>query len=192
MKEPLKYTCKRVAAITYALRVGGDYADIVIREWPGGGYICIQSSFGSYANTWNAIGEEPFRKFLCGLKDMGYFFGKCMGNDYLEFDCEATVKEIKREIVKCRRAGEVGKEVSREIWDSLCELNANICSEMLADMGEYDFDHMVDRLYCGDRSAIPFITRPKCDCRNFWEQIWPCACEVWRKELAEEKGEVGL
>ena len=191
MSEPLKYTCKRVSSITYALRSGGEYADITIREWPGGGSIGIQSSFGSYANTWNAVGDEPFRKFLCGL-DMSYFFSKCIGSDCLEFDCEATVKEIKREIIKFRKEDEIEHGVAREIWDSLPDLNASSGYEMVDGMGEHAFDKMVVELYGGDRSAIPFMTRTKCDCRNFWEQIWPCACEVWRKELAEESGEFGL
>lgn len=179
-----KYSCKRVAAITYALRVGGEYADITIREWPGGGSICIQSSFGSYANTWRAIGEGPFRKFLCGLKDMGYFFSKCMGDNYLEFDCEATVKEIKQDIIQCRRDGEVGIDDAREIWDSLPD--HGLATSLYAEMGSYDFDELVNKIYGGDAVDFPHITRVKCDCRNFWEQIWPCACEIWLKELATD------
>lgn len=186
MTEPIKYTCKRIASITYALRSGGEYADITIREWPGGGSIGIQSSFGSYANTWNAIGKGPFRKFLCGL-DMSYFFNKCLGNEYREFDCEATVKEIKQDIIQCRRDGEVGKEDAREVWDSLPD--HYFAKDLHAEMGSYDFDELVNKIYGGDAVDFPHATRVKCDCRNFWEQIWPCACEVWRKELSEENGE---
>ena len=186
MSVSLAYTCTKDTAVVYKFRLKGfGWANISIREWPDGGAIDIQSDYGNYANTWYAIGSGPFRKFLCGV-DMGYFFNKCLGNAYLEFDCEATIREIRKDIIRDRREGNIEHDAAREIWESLDDLDTNSAYGMLAEMGEDAFDYMVDELYGHDRSMLPNITRPKCDCTNFWQQIWPCACEVWRKELATD------
>ena len=132
-----------------------------------------------------SYGEEPLRKFLCNL-NMDYFLKKCLGNDYLEFDCEATIREIKSDIIRNRRYASIEHSVAREIWDSLRAVDANNASAMLVEMGEDAFDYMVGELYDHDRSLLPIMNRPNGQCVGFWERIWPCACEVWRKELAKE------
>lgn len=186
MNQSLEYTCTKDTAVVYKLRGKSlGWAEISIREWPGGGSISIQSDFGDYANIWNAIGEEPLRKFLCNL-NMDYFLKKCLGNAYLEFDCEATIREIKSDIIRNRRYASIEHSVAREIWDSLRAVDANNASAMLVEMGEDAFDYMVGELYDHDRSLLPIMNRPNGQCVGFWERIWPCACEVWRKELAKE------
>ena len=183
------YTCEKETEIVYKLRVQDDgihsWANITIREWPRGGSIDIQSDHGNYSNSWMNVGDKPFRHFLCRL-DMGYFFNKCLGNSYLEFDCEATIREIRMDLLASRRAGDIEKDIAREIWESLEEVHANSAQGLILEMGESSFSVMVNELHGGDCIDLPDITRPKPDCVNFWKKIWPCACEVWRNELAKE------
>lgn len=192
MSETLAYTCTKDTAVVYKLRGKGfAWADITIREWPGGGSIDIQSDFGDYANIWNSIGSGPLRKFLCGL-NMDYFLNKCLGNAYLEFDCKGTIQEIKRDIIRGRRDASIEHGVAREIWDSLAGTDTDSEYGMLSEMGEDAFDYMVGELYGHDRSMIPIATRPKCECVNFWKEVWPCACEVWCKELATDLENISM
>ena len=175
MNQSLEYTCTKDTAVVYKLRVknGGisEWANISIREWPNGGSIDIQSSFGRFSSSWPAIGEGQFRTFLCRLNDMGYFFQKCLGNAYLEFDCEATIREIKSDIIRDRRYASIEHSVAREIWDSLRDVDANNASAMLVEMGEDAFDYMVGELYDHDRSLLPIMNRPNGQCVDFWERI---------------------
>lgn len=184
------YTCEKDAAVVYRLRVqdGGirTWANITIREWPRGGSLDIQSDHGNYSNLWMSVGDKPFRHFLCSL-NMGYFFEKCLGSSYLEFDCEATIREIRNDLIESRRAGTIEKEVAREIWGDLEGVLASSAYALSFEMGESSFDYMVNHLYGGDYVDLPDVMRPRPDCVNFWNLIWPCACEVWRKELAEEQ-----
>lgn len=97
----------------YSVLNGHEHATVVLRCWdnppPAGssrgmyycGEIMIHSTFGSWANTWTACGV-PFKRFLIGA-EFGYVFTKFMGADLERFDGEATLKQIKSDIIRQRR-----------------------------------------------------------------------------------------
>lgn len=160
------------------------WADISIREWPGGGSIDVQSDYGLYAYTWYSIGDEPFRKFLCSLcRD--YFMAKTRGErGWKNYDGPATIREIRKNIIEDRLEGEITKKDARSMWNSLEGKGDWLFTELVEDS---TFEGILDRIYGDDFSNIPCIESPKFECLNFWSIIWPCACEIWKNELAAEK-----
>lgn len=184
-KEPVNFTYEKTEAVVYKIRVKGlGWANISLHEWPGGGAIDIQSDFGNYSTRWNAIGDEPFRKFLCRV-DRGYFFNACLGNKCKEFDCDATIKAIKERILRMRLDGELDRASSRDLYDLVRENWSCTSHAFVLDMGESKFWKLVNKLYGGDAVDFPFIERLRVDCSEFWRIIWPCAKEIWSRELLE-------
>ena len=179
------FTCEKTEAVVYKIRVKGlGWANISLHEWPGGGAIDIQSDFGTYSTRWNAIGDEPFRKFLCRV-DRGYFFNACLGNKCQELDCDATVKVLKVRILRMRLDGELDRVEARELYDSIDVISAYTVHGFIFEMGESKFWKLVNKLYGGDAVDFPFIERLRVDCSEFWKIIWPCAKEIWSRELLE-------
>lgn len=184
-EERPSFTCEKTEAVVYKIRVKGlGWANISLHEWPGGGAIDIQSDFGSYATRWNAIGDEPFRKFLCRI-DRGYFFNACLGNKCQEFDAEATIKAVKERIIYKRRQKELSRRDARDLFELVHDNWSESIHEFMINMGESKFWDMVEKLYGGDPVDFPFINRLSTSCRAFWDVIWPCATAIWRQELTD-------
>ena len=180
-----EYTVKRGTATVYKLRQGGmgvGWADVTIREWPGGGSIDIQSDYGDYSYFWNSIGKRSFKDFLLGLNP-GYFFGKCMGNDYKVHDPEGTEKQLKKVIIELRREGELDKKSARECWDEMALVDFYSSESYYHSIVESDLWETV----CGeDHYSVPYATKPAPQAEAFWEIIWPVVCEIWRQEEMQD------
>lgn len=186
---------------TYQVHNDHEWATICLRQWiresTDGhprycGEILINSSFGSWANSWGHCGT-PFKSFLAGL-DFGYLFGKLMGTGLEVFDGEGSINAVKQRIIECRRGDRycrVSKEEAREAWDAL------VCSESEA---EYSLDGFVRVLLdirderIGDdlqeQLAEPWeysVTKPHPQAVGFWEHIWPEFKALLEKEALEEK-----
>ena len=179
-KTPI-YTVTVTAATVY--RVRGDnyeWAEAAVREWPKGGSISIQSSFGNFANTWTAIGSDTFTEFLRSL-DFDYFMRKARPDDYEEFDLALTLAEIRKYLLGARRQAYLSKANARTCWDEIAEM---------ADWGEQEWHHRVQHtetlglLFCNDPSSIPTRRRKNIQCQRFWEEIWPALCEAWKSHEA--------
>lgn len=181
-----KYSCEKDTAVVYKIRMAdrSAWAVIAMRQWPRGGSIDIQSDFGNYAYSWNATGDGDFRAFLLDLH-YDYFMGKVrQGFGHGEvFDPEGSLDEIKRDIIKARRTGDINKAAAREAWDDLSWVDATDETVFATQITAYG---SITRIYDDDYSAIPFMRKRDPQCAGFWEVIWPVACEIWREELAAE------
>ena len=155
------------------------WADITLREWKGGGSFQCQSDYGDYAHIWGSIGKRTFKEFLCKL-DKDYFLKKTRPRDYMVFDNEGTCNNLKEEIIRARREGELTKETARECWVDVEEMEAHACHR--EDDFWYHFNSMeiYEKLYFGDVYTIPthHIYNPECDA--FWENVWPHITEYWK------------
>lgn len=181
------YTCTISEARVYTLKgnakgYGRWWAEITIKEWSNGGSVNIQSESGNYANFWTAIGEGPFRKFLCKL-NFDYFMEKCRGSAYKEFDAEQTIRELQERVIEGRREGWLEPDAARDIWNDLVDVSVCSASSIGDLLCVIDGQRIVSELYDGDWYDAPNCEKPRQECLNFWRHIWPCACEVWKKEL---------
>jgi hypothetical protein len=176
------YNVETTTATVYKIRRTdrcGGWADITIREWPGGGSIDIQSDFGSYSHFWNSIGERSFRKFLASL-DAGYFFGKCMGRGYDVYDPQKTEQWVRELVIERRRDGDLNKEEARDCWDEIQFIDFDS-----ADAYYYSASNRTslwEMCFGEDHHSLPHATKPHPQAEAFWEIIWPVACETWAAE----------
>jgi len=106
---------RRRTAEVIELRVGYDYAIFTIDQQPERSYfgLGIESSYGGYSYAWSVPGCD-FRHFLADL-DLSYVLGKMVGRDE-EFDGDATVRDIRTDIVRLRLARKITAEVARYEW----------------------------------------------------------------------------
>lgn len=160
----------------YTVRNGYDYATIVIVEWPPrqdshgpiyGGEILVNSSFGSYCNSWSHCGQ-PFKLFLAGL-DFGYFMTKCLGLAADEYDGEGTLRAVKKRIIAERRYGNFDRFDARTAWDALDDYEIEHSEYGLRDAtGCYEIGEAL-----GPEWYELIRKRPTAQSRGFWRDIWP-------------------
>ncbi len=155
------------------------WADITLREWDGGGSFDCQSDYGNFAYVWGSIGDRNLREFLCGL-NKDYFMKKTRPHDYREFSVEKTCKEIQREIISQRRERTITKEDASLCWEQSHEIDTRTASNegFYHCMEEFD---IVDKIFCGDYTALPTRTEYNPMCDMFWEKVWPHITKYWKE-----------
>ena len=160
----------------------GGWAKVSIEEWEKGGLFQAVTDFGNYSHTWMSIGDRCLRQFLIGL-DYSYFMTKAHSSHGTEFDAEATAEEIRKQIGdECAddpARGKLCNEILDDIWD---DLNGVDEREFFQVISESD---LFDEFFDCDYHGIPSCSRRHPECNGFWTRIWPCLCEVWKKELDE-------
>lgn len=157
----------------------GEWADASVRSWPGGGQISIQSSFGTFAHSWNAIGDRSFTAFLRALH-FDYFMTKTRDADYREFDLDTTVAAIRKAILEARREKSLDKEQAREAWEEIDGLAT--CSDDEFKHTLYYHGKILERVFGGDWLSVPLGSRKNVSCVRFWEELWPALCAAWEAE----------
>lgn len=180
MSEPIYHVTVDTATV-YRVRSdkGYEWADACVRSWPRGGAISIQSSFGTFAHSWNATGDRPFTDFLRSL-DFDYFMTKARPGDYLEFDSDATAAAIRKAILETRREGVIDKEDARKAWreiDGLEECHGDEFKHALYYQG-----NVLGVVFGGDWLGVPLCDRKNIQCVRFWEDLWPHLCATWKAE----------
>jgi len=175
MKKRESSVTKSQADVFHVRTENGEYATIFIQHGAhssntvsaGGfwGRIAVLSSFGTYSSYWGACGNE-FPRFLAGL-NFDYAMKNMTDYKHLEFDKDASIINVKREIINDRRNGEP-KELMREAWDSLVTMqdwdSRDLFIRELMDSGCRYFNE------CCEWATVD---RYRSDCVGFWEQIWP-------------------
>lgn len=187
---------------TYTIRANHEHATIGLRCWsrpvqrhdgkPDDTYYCgeimINSSFGSWANTWTACGR-PFKEFLIDTS-FDYAFTKFMGTQLERYDGEATVAQIKRDILERRRTNSLDGEEAREAWDCVTDEDERITSDETSygyamwDIGSRLPQRHPMRDYFNDASAWPRHTHPDRQAEGFWRELWPHFVAELAKETA--------
>ncbi len=105
----------------------GDFeATIAIRGWTEVGIrgdthehgkIIISSAYGSYSTYFGSMGK-PLKQFLLGV-DLHYILNRLEPASMYEFDFDATVAAVKRELLKERRRQFMEADRARKIWDEI-------------------------------------------------------------------------
>ncbi len=180
-------TVEKETAMVYKIRPNksnGGWADITIREWPKGGSIDCQSDYGNYSYSWASIGPQTLREFLCGL-DFHYFMGKTRGSYGQIFSLEKSLTELKAEIIRQRKAGELAQDDARECWRLVKQIDEFAGDAECEYTRAVEFNsEIVNLLYGGEWHIVPFCKVDNPECVAFWERLWPLACDAWKKELA--------
>lgn len=177
-----EFSITEVPSITYKLRnlPEGGWADITLREWPEGGSFQCQSDYGDYAHIWTSIGDRTFKEFLCGL-DKDYFLKKTRSQDYLVFDSERTCKQLREEIIRMRREGDITKEVARQCWEDVESVDSNFGDNVRDFCHGLEHTHIPEVLYDWDYCSIPILNSYHPSCTAFWERVWPHIVAYWRE-----------
>lgn len=113
----------------FIVRNAGEYGSFYLREGVEGdgehqNYWCeltCNTSFGTVGYYWSSMGG-PAAWFLNKI-DNGYLIGKLwMGNSSV-LDVDKALKQLRAEIIKERKAGDLTKENARDRWNDLsgCE-----------------------------------------------------------------------
>jgi hypothetical protein len=168
----------------YSLRgEHGCWATIALRGWERpstsgimhGGEILINSDYGNYAYSWGNMGST-LKWFLVSI-DRGYLLDKLAGLSLYEFDFDASVARVRREIIRERRDRSIDAEEAREAWHQIpCEdcgkdlfINALFGCEPLGD----EPWHFVEQR---ERPALV----------GFYDHVWMPFVEHLRAEIAGE------
>ena len=101
-------------------------ATIALREWvrPNnrndelhGGEILINSDYGTYAYSWGNMGS-PLKEFLCRI-GRDYIITKLTNGNDTEFDFDASIKAVKKEIRRMRKKHEITRAEAQEAMEDL-------------------------------------------------------------------------
>lgn len=220
MRTTQPATCIKAPPMdTYEVRNDGEWATISLRSWKRddlihggrgsfGGEVMIHSSFGSWANSWNACGC-PFPEFLISL-DFHYVFTKFMGHNLAVYDGEETLKALKARIIELRRDERCDKEMIQHLWDYIADNEGRaleslsefvgLVSDASEDLGSTFYE--VDRY---DRYTIKPVRRASDimerltepwemgrtqhdhQAVGFWRDIWPVFKQHLQWELEANK-----
>lgn len=197
---------KTTGADVYSVRNAGEWATIVVREWSDAredgreqhrGEILINSTFGSWSQYWGAPGVR-FRKFLVGL-DFGYLFGRFMGLSLDQYDGDATLAKLQRELLDLRRRRSICREAARYTWNEIdsqagrmqesvegwvdgCHAVQSECESSWAkrSIPSHELDD-ISGLF--EEPWLATETRDHPQAVGFWRDIWPEFVTALRAEL---------
>ncbi|KVO11762.1 hypothetical protein [Burkholderia ubonensis] len=169
----------------YSLRGDhGVWATIALRGWEATsasgdvhhcGEILINSDYGNYAYAWGSMGC-PLKQFLIEI-DRGYLLNKLAGLSLYEFDFDASVERVKREILQQRRDGSLDRDEAREAWNDIPSDN----------QGKDLFINELFRIDCLGEEPWHFAKeRERPELGGFYKHVWTPFTEHLRAELAAE------
>ncbi|MBJ9658822.1 hypothetical protein I5588_30335 [Burkholderia multivorans] len=169
----------------YSLRGDhGVWATIALREWEttrehGGvhhcGEILINSDYGNYAYSWGNMGA-PIKQFLAHI-GRDYLLDKLAGLSRFEFDFDASVAAVKREILQQRRDGSLDRDEAREAWNDIPADN----------QGKDLFIHELFRIDSLGEEPWHFVEDRERPClAGFWTHVWVPFAQHLHAELAAD------
>lgn len=165
----------------YKIIKDGEWAEISIREWEhGGSFMCI-SSFGNFGYIWTAIGVRCLREFLVQV-NYSYFMTKTQGHDQI-FSPEKTLSLIKQQILTLKKQKSISKDIAEDYYQEIESLGLqDLDSEDAFFHTFYETDVFND-VFDADIEGVPYEMMDDQQQIGFWTQLWPIACEYWKKEL---------
>lgn len=197
---------KTTGGEVYSVKNSGEWATIVVRCWADDidgkpwhrGEILINSTFGSWANFWNAPGM-PFKRFLIGL-DFDYCMQKLMGRDLQEHDGDATLQALQHRLLEMRRKRRLDKQAAAWLWSEINDRSGSLsgsvesfvdacgCIQQEASQSwnRRVLGHSLDEI--GELLAEPWYmteTRDNPQAVGFWRTIWPEFTQALRDDLAQ-------
>lgn len=149
--------------------------EAIITLQPSTGYVSVSCPWHDELNGchwWNSRGTDSLRKFLIGL-ERSYAMGKLFGHKNLEeFDLDASVNSLKREIIERRRQRDITEKEARDLWDRAdgCD-SAEDIANIHDEYGNTYYDHI--------------RTVPKSCATWFWDFVWSAFIAHIKSKIAE-------
>ena len=176
--EKNEFTIEKSNVVCYKIRhpkSGMYWADITI-DTPGEkrGRIMIASDYGDWQYYWGSVGGG-FKDFLCNI-NIGYVAGK-FGADR-HFDQMATIKSMKKEVIKLRRSEDINSETARNIWKDIESLDDYNDSQTFGYVA-YNSTYLTELFDCGPDLIYDYTPQ----FRKFWKTIWPVFIDQLKKEI---------
>lgn len=161
----LRWFERDIAVERYVVCANHEWAIFYIDE-KHGAFNC-QSTYGTYAYIWRAIGERTLKAFLLDL-NFDYFMGKTRPG-YHCFDRERSVASVKECILDRRRWGSIDRRTARMAWRDV-EANEHENAIRFVDEMTYS-EHLMKVL--GSEYYDFARELPDVDSKQFWAVIWP-------------------
>lgn len=140
------------------------------------GMFAAVTDYGNAAYKWPLHAEEDFRRFFAKGVSGGYLLQKLF-YEHKQFDGDATLREVKEDIIERRRDGSYSRQKARKEWD------------LLSYYEDLDNDASFVRWY--DNTSISdagefYKMRYPASARAFVNKLIPRLSEAIREELAKE------
>jgi hypothetical protein len=162
----------------------GVWATIALRDYERpnntgerlhGGEILINSDFGEYAYSWGNMGS-PLKQFLCRI-GRNYVIDKFTNGRDTEFDFDASLAAVKKEIRSMRREREITRAEARDAMDDLPSEDEGK-DQFLREL--WNMDLFTD----GDPPFEFLLERERPQITGFYKHVWTPFVEHLRAELA--------
>jgi len=178
-QRPVTYTKKQIEK--YDIRGGRvSYAFITLDDEAGD--INIQSDWGSYSYIWSSRGRDtPLKEFLLSCDD-DYVMNKFSYNDdgRNHFYSGESEKELRREIFRHRRDGEIDKELARNAYDEIRYIdfhNIHTYGESLSIS-----THLVKAFPCWAENGTGIVTGYSPQLKCFMQHVWGEFMRILKEE----------
>lgn len=143
------------------------------------GHVVVDGTYGTFAHAWpedhRGKGVSLARHLM--RMDFDQFMRKASTRPHMEADLEATLAEMRKDMLRDRRDGDLDKERARLLWDLLrydledAEDERSFIEAVYADRDLYEH-------YCdGDQPCIRRREVPVL--RRFWDEVW----EAFRNQV---------
>lgn len=138
------------------------------------GLVACNTYYGSYSYWWTSTGYDDIRRFLLKI-GTDYLLGKFSPREV--YDGEATEKNIRETICRCRREGALTKDEAREEWGRMMSVDIQ---------SEFGFMEWCRDSEIGDAWELA-VHRTAPQARAFADVVWPRFCLMLREEIAKEQ-----
>jgi len=116
---------------------------------PDLGIVHAQTDWGDYCHRWGNIGEETLEEFLSDIDS--YYIGIKFCGKPSELDEKATLKDIKKDILKERRKGYLSARMARKNYDDCSEINFDSNTAFYLTFP----NRIITEIYDSDPSSVP-------------------------------------
>lgn len=174
----MDYIATKGTADRYTIKWQGGWAVVFLTE---DGFFSAISDYGNYSYHWGSPGR-PFKEFVIGLlDDPRYFMCKV---SKMGFDYDTSLNNIKRDVLKARRVGDIDSEDARICMD---EIEDNLSHR--AELSEFchgieDCFWLLTGIYGNDLSSIPLAYEYDAQVKGFVREVFPRLAEILKKELS--------
>lgn len=185
---PIATVAEVPAAVTFEVITGSRYLHALeqpdngqdqIRSWrersrfsidEATGLVQAETEYGTFSYYWPpAYRSEDLFTFLAHL-DFYYFMGKAAKQPHRVLDLPRTLAELRRDIIRDRRDGSIGRAAARDRWEGLDRLDGEAPQSGDAFMRIWhDISELADWLYGAD---VSYHEMDHGGARYFWDVIW--------------------
>lgn len=173
-----KTTCER-----YDIR-WGQYGWAIITIDENGGLFNCQSDYGNYNYSWPKHGRKSFKHFILEIaRDWHYLLGKVAKRDH--FDYESNLKTWKQKIIEKRKDRECTKELARDVWDFLTDIDYSLSVDCL----QYEIygNKAIGELFNEPWYELDMELDYSPSAMAFAQEIMQMFAEIIRQEIAEQE-----